>query len=1127
MAFRVRNLSAAQLMKTAPSLRASLALSFAFVCGVPQLAAADQNVTGNLYVSGTASVTGDTGVTGNLYVAGNTFELGSNSSSFGLRTLFAPTGSDGVSWRVTRLSAWLWEVDNAGTVLPAMRLDSSNNLVLYSGGTASLTLNPAAQSLALGSATLTASGTGLTTNGALSVTGAFTAPSLTANSGTLTGGTTGLTLNAGGNDQNITLTPSGTGSVVVPSRVTITNSTDSVSTSSGALQVSGGVGIAKTLYGRNYAFSYGLGTLPAGLKNGINTTYVSGTGDAGGTSDLRPNSMTVVGLGAANMSVRALDLSPVAQNSSGTAALVGLRLLTTVTNTGNANATAFSTSPYITGTGNMTYWTGYEADNGTFSSTGDVTGAMTAFRNGTFGRAAATTVTAFHAQDLTKGSGIAAGFRGQVSAATGKYNLYLDGTAANLLAGQTTITNTTASTDKNSGALTILGGMGVTGNISGGAQLNLSGGQTIYGQWNSTSTDARFEMLANGMRAGLLGWNSTQFILQADNGRSIGLNGGPVSIASTTSSTSPTTGALTIAGGMGVGGDLNVAGAFTASNFTAGQSAQPNQRISIFGANAGTSVVSNTDQAASLFLRNTNGGANTFADIRFEDAGGNSVAGVAGVLVNDAANQGDLSFTTRASGGNLSEKLRILGNGNVGIGVSNPGAKLEIGSGHILVNGTNANNQDLFIANAGGRKAELVTDANGNGKFMLRDSSGTTSQVSLSAGGSSYFNGGNLGVGTVAPASKLDVRATGTGIVPNIASIGHDTGGQFKFTADSGGSNYLHTRWATFDPVDARWEWTATTTTGASLLVFGTGANYELGFEVKNNGATTAGSPVNFVRALTLREEGATVPGNLTVGGTFTATSDTQAPGFIASGSNAALWLGDRSTGTWSTDSFRFQRVAGTTSLVNRVGGADTTVAQFSNSGFSTTSATLTGGTLTGGSTGLSLNAGGGNQGIQLNGNGTGDLVLRTNGNERIRVESTGTTKIRNPGNPASYPLLVESVPGQQIAALFQSQNNLNGNGAYLGSIGWFSADEYGLFDAGADQPIAVYTPTDSNVHIGTSLVSNTVTGQVGIGTATPSAKLEVSGTMKVTGATRFDGPVRIAPQGDLSMGGFDAEPTN
>jgi len=45
-------------------------------------------------------------------------------------------------------------------------------------------------------------------------------------------------------------------------------------------------------------------------------------------------------------------------------------------------------------------------------------------------------------------------------------------------------------------------------------------------------------------------------------------------------------------------------------------------------------------------------------------------------------------------------------------------------------------------------------------------------------------------------------------------------------------------------------------------------------------------------------------------------------------------------------------------------------------------------------------------------------------------------------------------------------------------------------------------------------------TGNVGIGTVTPSARLHVAGD------ARFEGPVRIQPAGDLSMGDFTAKPT-
>ena len=126
---------------------------------------------------------------------------------------------------------------------------------------------------------------------------------------------------------------------------------------------------------------------------------------------------------------------------------------------------------------------------------------------------------------------------------SGAHYLAYDGTNFTLNGGRLNITNTTASTTYNTGALTVAGGVGVGGviNTSGGLTFGNGAAVGMFGDGANigirTPTGGAIYFQNTGGAATFGDWNATR-----------------LNIWTATASTSPTTGALTVAGGIGAAG---------------------------------------------------------------------------------------------------------------------------------------------------------------------------------------------------------------------------------------------------------------------------------------------------------------------------------------------------------------------------------------------------------------------------------------------------------------------------------------------------------------------------------------------------------------------------------------------
>ena len=101
--------------------------------------------------------------------------------------------------------------------------------------------------------------------------------------------------------------------------------------------------------------------------------------------------------------------------------------------------------------------------------------------------------------------------------------------------------------------------------------------------------------------------------------------------------------------------------------------------------------------------------------------------------------------------------LKFLNNGyfagKVGIGTESPSARLEVFS-------TTTDKFVRFRADNNEQRFEFYVGASGNASRMSMYNDAATETIRFASAGNSYFNAGNVGVGTTTPSFKLDTRGS-------------------------------------------------------------------------------------------------------------------------------------------------------------------------------------------------------------------------------------------------------------------------------------------------------------------------------------------------------------------------------
>jgi hypothetical protein len=264
-----------------------------------------------------------------------------------------------------------------------------------------------------------------------------------------------------------------------------------------------------------------------------------------------------------------------------------------------------------------------------------------------------------------------------------------------LATGNVAISTSTATSSTTTGAFTVAGGAGIAGNITAGNSINFTGASpfitfTAANPWiNATSyihfpggayfnSGSVYTEASLKARGGLVNDSGTKILTVVSTSQ--------LSVANNMSSTSTTTGALLVSGGVGIAGAAYVGG-----NLTVGTGSTNNRaNLLVFGGNLNAGPGSSIEVAE---FYTTNGNGDFLQIIKNRHAQGSdwTTANTRIQQVIDSTPQGYIEFNPRgenygvAIGTGVTEAIRVASSGNVVIVGTTPSTSTT--TGELVVKG--------------------------------------------------------------------------------------------------------------------------------------------------------------------------------------------------------------------------------------------------------------------------------------------------------------------------------------------------------------------------------------------------------------------------------------------------------